>query len=201
MRVRPQVPQAEAAAWGQVRGQGGGDGGGDAGHHGLAGGAGGGRGSAAQQEEWRRICWHWRQAGEDLLWSVSSSGLNWWSTFQETSDEAREITGAETMTVLSETEQLIIFDEQPWILWFELSTSLSCLNKEYFSSKVSSFLLIWWWLMTNILVTDLCLHYHTTRHWCTRKQQLQQSRLRWFSLLDFDLTSVECYRWKHQWLL
>ena len=94
MRVRPQVPQAEAAAWGQVPRQCRGhrfdsillwmnlkhnhnnNRRGHPGHHWLARGPGGGRRAPPQQEERRRVRWHRRQAPEDLRWSHCRHGLS-----------------------------------------------------------------------------------------------------------------------------
>ena len=101
MRVRPQVPQAEAAAWGQVRVWGGGDGGGHPRHHGLAGGAGGGRGAAPLQEERGRLCRHGRQAPEDLRRGEQGPGLmGAWAAVW--AGRAWQLLGAGTMTDLSQ---------------------------------------------------------------------------------------------------
>ena len=76
MRVRPQVPQAEAAAWGQVPRQCRGHRREHPGDIRLAGGPGGGWRSTPQQEERRRLRWHRRQAPEDLRWSHCRHGLD-----------------------------------------------------------------------------------------------------------------------------
>ena len=92
MRVRPQVPQVEAATWGQVSRAAGGYRGGHTKHIRMVGGqlrwwrlrtikiwfsgASCWGSSASQQKGWRWLCWQCSQAGEDILWRGGSAQVD-----------------------------------------------------------------------------------------------------------------------------